>query len=119
MNISPFGKSPFVLTLLKGAAFFSFGICLLSVFLYIAGTRQEFMDSTQLLLIRFSMLGGALSAFLSLYGIIADLCCLFRRRPLCLAYLWGVAGYLFLGSTGGLIVVLGSLISTAAGGNLS
>ncbi|GHT71767.1 hypothetical protein FACS1894110_25320 [Spirochaetia bacterium] len=36
MNISPQEKKPFVLTLLKGGAFFFFGVCLLSVFLYLA-----------------------------------------------------------------------------------
>jgi hypothetical protein len=119
MNISLSGESPFILTLLKGAVFFSFGFCLLSVFLYIAGTRQQFMDSTQLLLIHGAILSGILSALLSLYGIIADLACLIRRRPHHTAYIWGIAGYLFLGLTGGLIAVLGTLIAAAAGGNLS
>jgi hypothetical protein len=124
MNISPHGKKPFVLVLLHGAALFSFGICLLSVFLYFAGTRQRFMDSTQLALIRLAMLSGIFSALLSLYGIITDLVCLFRARreqqgrPRA-AYIRGIAGYLFLGLAGALIAVLGTLIATAAGGNLS
>jgi hypothetical protein len=103
---------------LKGAALFFLGICLLSVFLYIAGTRQKFMDSTQLLLIRGAMLSGVLLAFLSFYGIIADIFYLIRHRPFHLAYIWGIAGYLFLGITGGLMLVLGTLIATAAGGNV-
>ncbi|GHV61168.1 hypothetical protein AGMMS49587_04600 [Spirochaetia bacterium] len=119
MNISPQGKKPIVLTLLKGAALFPFGVCLLSVFLYIAGTRQEFMDSTQLLLIHGAMLSGLLSAVLSFYGIIADLVYLISRRPSRLVYLWGIAGYLCLGLTGGLIAVLGTLLTAIAGGNVS
>ncbi|GHT71762.1 hypothetical protein FACS1894110_25310 [Spirochaetia bacterium] len=75
------------------------------------------MDSTQLTLIHGAVLSGILSAFLSLYGIIADLVCLIRRRPHHAAYIWGIAGYLFLGLTGSLIAVLGTLIAAAAGGN--
>jgi hypothetical protein len=124
MNISPPGKKPFILTLLKGEAFLFFGVCLLSVFLYLAGTRQEFMDSTQLLLIRISVLSGAGSAFLSLCGMIADLVCLIRPHrgrqgsPPRIACIRGIAGYLLPGLTGGLIAVLGTLITAAAGGNV-
>ncbi|GHU88576.1 hypothetical protein FACS189476_05920 [Spirochaetia bacterium] len=119
MNISPHGKKPFVLTLLHGAALFSFGICLLAVFLYLAGTGQQFMDSTQLALIHLAMAGGIFSALLSLYGIITDLVCLFQRQPHRAAYIRGIAGYFFLGLTGALIAVLGTLIAAAAGGNVS
>jgi hypothetical protein len=83
------------------------------------------MDSTQLALIRLAMLGGIFSALLSLYGIVTDLVCLFRMhreqqgRPLRAAYIRGIAGYLFLGLTGALIAVLGTLIAAVAGGNLS
>ncbi|GHV07444.1 hypothetical protein FACS189485_17830 [Spirochaetia bacterium] len=122
MNISPHGKKPFVLTLLHGAALFSFGICLLAVFLYLAGTGQQFMDSTQLALINLAILGGIFSALLSLYGIITDLVCLFRphreEQPQA-AYIRGIAGYFFLGLTGALIAVLGTLIAAAARGNVS
>ncbi|GHV13662.1 hypothetical protein FACS189491_08910 [Spirochaetia bacterium] len=125
MNISLSGKKPFILTLLKGAAFFSFGTCLLSVFLYAAGTRQEFMDSAQLRLIHGAMTSGILSAFMSLYGIITDIVYLVRRHcdrqyvPRCSVYIWSIAGYLFLGLAGSFIAVLGALITAAAGGNVS
>jgi hypothetical protein len=117
MTISRKGKKPAILTLINGAVLFSFGCCLLTVFLYAAGTRQGFTDRTQLFAIRAGVIAGLFLLIFSLYGIAARLWLIARRRSP--VYLGGLAVCLVSGSLGALIATAGILIATAAGGNVS
>jgi hypothetical protein len=119
MNISLSGKKPVILVLLKGAALFFLGLCLLAVFLYVAGTRQNFMDSTQLLLIHGAVLTGIALGCISIYGIIAEIWFLIRSPGARLRFIGGIASYFFLVMVGGLVAAAGSFIAAVAGGNLS
>jgi hypothetical protein len=65
-----------IFTLFKGAALFFFGLCLFSLFLYAAGTRQDFTDATQLLLLRLSRSLALALSVCSVWGII---CCIFLK----------------------------------------
>jgi hypothetical protein len=116
MTISRKGK-PLILSLIDRTVIFGFGCCFLTVFLYLAGTRQGITDRTQLLTIRAGVVAGFFLAGFSLYGIAVRICC-FIRRP-SPAYLGGLAICLVSGGFGAAIAVAGTLIAVAVGGNVS
>jgi hypothetical protein len=66
--------------LIKRAVFFSLALCFLNLFLYGIGTRQEFMDTTQLLLLRLSMVTGFFLAAGSIYGFFLQLWLVFHEK---------------------------------------
>jgi hypothetical protein len=110
------GNKRIFFTLLKGGILFFLGLCLFSLFLYAAGTRQGFTDRTQLLLLRLSRdLGFALS-FCSAWGLIF---CFFRisRGPR-LRLVLGIGACLALCAFGFAVNLLASFIIAATGGNL-
>jgi hypothetical protein len=117
MTISPKGKKPVILILIDKAVIFSFGCCFLAVFLYVAGTWQGVTDRTQFLAIRVGILSGIFLAGFSLYGIAARIWFLVRRHSP--AYLGGMAVCFVSGAFGAAVVVVGSLIAAAAGGNVA
>jgi hypothetical protein len=116
MTISRKEKKPVILTLIDKARVFSFGCCFLAVFLYIAGTWQGVTDRTQFLAIRAAFIAGFFLAGFSLYGIAARLWFLVRRRSP--VYLGGLAGCLVSAAFGAAVAAAGTLILTAAGGNV-
>ena len=108
-------EGPLILLLVKRLALFSFILCLFSLFLYGLGTRQEFTDPTQLLLLRLTRGLGLFLAAVSLYGMAADLVMVLRRRKL--HYWYGLGGYGFLLVFGAAAAAFAAFVSTAAGGN--
>jgi hypothetical protein len=107
---------PVLLDLLNRASLVSFLFCLLTLSVYAAGTRQEFADHTQLMIIRCAVYGGIALVILSLYRFFAGLWfCMRWRRPLFLA---GSLGFLFLGALGALMAAALAFIAAAAGGNI-
>jgi hypothetical protein len=102
------------ITAVRVTVFFLF-MAILTIFLYAIGTAQDFMDSTQLMLLRLTVLWGALLATASFYGFVLDIIVFIRQRKF--RSLGGVLVYLFLGTIG-LAVLAGALfIITAAAGN--
>ncbi|MDR1636889.1 MAG: hypothetical protein LBR93_06085 [Treponema sp.] len=116
MTISRKEKKPVILTLIDKALIFSFGCCFSAVFLYSAGTWQGITDRTQLLAIRTGLIAGLFLAGFSLYGITARIWFLVRRRSP--AYLGGLAVCLVSAAFGAAVAAAGTLILTAAGGNV-
>jgi hypothetical protein len=111
----PRGK-PLVIMMMKRLALFALFMCLLTLFLYVIGTRQGFMDLTQLSLLRLASGLGIFLAALSLYGTVFEALMVFRRRQY--RFLWGLGGYLLTGIFGAGITAFSSFISAAARGNL-
>jgi hypothetical protein len=105
-----------VFTLFQGAALFFFGLCLFSLFLYAAGTRQGFTDATQLLLLRLSRQLGLALSVCAAWGII---CCIFLkiRDP---RFRWALrtGACLLLCAFGVLVNLLTSFIIAASEGNI-
>jgi hypothetical protein len=66
--------------LIKRTVFFFLALCFLNLFLYGIGTRQEFMDSTQLLLLYLSLITGFFLAAGSLYGFFLQLWRIFHEK---------------------------------------
>jgi hypothetical protein len=91
-------------------------MCLISLFLYVIGTVQGFMDDTQLFLLR---LGVALSVLLvlsSVSGLMLELILFFRRRRL--RFVLGAGLYFLLGIVGALIAAAAGFIISASRGNI-
>jgi hypothetical protein len=108
-------KKPVIAILVKRTALFFFSLSGLTVFLYAIGTAQEFMDSTQLLLLRASVILGLCLAMDSLYGVILNLWLFIQKRQL---RFFGSSGlYLITGALGAAMSIAAAFIIVAAGGN--
>jgi hypothetical protein len=99
----------------KGGSLFFFFMSFFSAFLYGIGVRQQFMDSTQLMLLRISALSGLVLAVLAVYGMVLDTWFLIRGREF--RFLAGVAAYLMAAFFGILIAAGTIFIMVLAGGN--
>jgi hypothetical protein len=108
-------KKPVIAVLVKRAMLFFFFLCALTVFLYVIGTAQEFMDRTQLLLLRLSVVFGLSLAVGSIYGIALNCWFVFHDRKY--RFFAGAGIYVVLGVFGGAIATLAAFIIVAAGGN--
>jgi hypothetical protein len=108
-------KKPVIAILVKRAILFFFLLCALTVFLYGIGTAQEFMDRTQLMLLRLSVVFGLSLAVGSIYGIALNCWFVFHDRKY--RFFTGAGTYLVLGLFGAAIATLAAFIIVAAGGN--
>jgi hypothetical protein len=120
MDLSRPPEKPLILLLVKRLTFFLFIMSLFLIFLYVIGTRQEFMDLTQVLLLR--LLGGT-GLFLaagSLCGVVLNLRAALSgrapggRRGACIA---GAAAYLLAGIFGAGAAAAALFITAAVAGN--
>jgi hypothetical protein len=74
-----FFRKIFPLFISRGVFFFLL-MCLLTVFLYFAGTVQGFMDSTQMMLLRLAAALGFFLAAGSVYGLVMEFALFFWRE---------------------------------------
>ena len=110
-----FDKNKFLPILINRTVIFTFLICLLFITVYIAGTIQGFIDSTQLSLLKFYSIFGISLIVTSLCGTVIGIVRFFRNRKI--RYLARASGYIFL-VIFGLVTVLGSMfIITLTRGN--
>ena len=76
-------------------------MCLLACFLYFFGTRQEFADETQFLLLKLAAITGSLLLISSVYGFILNLVFfVILKQP---RYLGGFLLFVLFGFAGGII----------------
>jgi hypothetical protein len=108
-------KKPVIAILVKRAILFFFFLCALTVFLYGIGTAQEFMDRTQLMLLRLSVVFGLSLAVGSLYGIALNCWFVFYDRKY--RFFAGAGVYILLGLFGAAIATVAAFIIVATGGN--
>jgi hypothetical protein len=115
LKISRPAKKPLILLLVKRGVLFLGALCFLTGFLYALGTRQGFMDRTQILLLRLLAVLGVLLATGMVAGVITQaVFMVLYKKPV---FLGDLAWFLFLGLTG-LIAALGAaFILILAGGN--
>ena len=97
-------------------AVFFFLMCLLTLFLYVVGTVQDFIDSTQLALLRFYVVLGIFLTIASVYGIAVDLERFLKSKKH--RYLLRAGGYLLLVIFGVATVLAVMFIITVSGGNV-
>jgi hypothetical protein len=115
MGISRPKKKSILVILVKRTVLFFFTMCVFTVFLYGIGTIQEFMDTTQQLMLRLAIVLGFSLAVGSIYGILLDLWFIFHEKNR--SFLWGIGGYISMGLFGSLIAAAATFIVTISGGN--
>ena len=110
-------KKPLIALMVKRTVFFFFIASLMIIFLYIVGTVQGFMETTQIILLRFLVIMGIFLSIGALYGSILDAGFIFikHRRQ----FVLGIISYLLLIIFGVIISVIASFILVLAGGNIS
>ena len=98
MNLTGFSREKLFAILISRIVIFFFVMCLLTLFLYAAGTAQNFIDSTQFFLLNlYSFLGVMLTAS-SACGAIMDLRRFIRSKKV--HHLFWAFGYLLLAILG-------------------
>ena len=90
-------------------------MCLLTFSLYVAGTVQGFIDSTQHALLRLYTVLGIFLTSTSMFGVVLDLRRFFKNKKI--RYLLRAGGYVFLVLFGTATVLMAMFIITIAGGN--
>jgi hypothetical protein len=116
MIAKPEGKTLIVL-LVKRAVLFLFALCLLCIFLYCVGTVQDFLDATQIALLRAASGLGLLLSIGAAYGMVLDIAAAsVHKAP---RFLFGAGAYLFLAITGTAVAGIASFILVAIAGNAS
>jgi hypothetical protein len=101
-------------SLVKRGTFFFFFMSFFPAFLYEVGVGQEFMDTTQLMLLRLSSFSALILGILALYGIVLNIGLLIRARdPRLLA---GIAAYFLAAAFGILTAAAAFLIIIFSGG---
>jgi hypothetical protein len=108
-------KKPLRFIVIERAVFFFFSLCAFSFFLYGIGTAQEFMDVTQLFLLRLFLGTGLFLAAAASAGFVLALwrCIVSRGR-----HVFGAVLYLFFCFAGLAAAALASVITAIAGGNV-
>ena len=115
MKFARLSKEKFLYLLVNRLAIFFFLMCLLTLFLYTAGTIQDFTDSTQLFLLNLYFILGLFLAIASVSGLVLDLNRFSRTRKT--RYLLRAGGYVFLVVFGVVTVLAASAITAISGGN--
>ena len=80
--------------LINKTAIFLFLMCILTIFLYVAGTSQGFIDSTQLFLLRLYVIMGIFLMTASVFGMFLELSRVIKRKSP--RYFLRAGGYLLL-----------------------
>jgi hypothetical protein len=115
MKAGELKNKPFIAILVKRTALFFFSLSALTVFLYAIGTAQEFMDSTQLFLLRASVVLGLCLAMNGIYGLALNLWLFIQKRQL--GFFGSSAFYIITGILGAALAAAAAFIIVAAGGN--
>lgn len=113
-GMNKLGDRRIFFVLLRAAILFFFGLCLFSLFLYAAGTRQGFTDETQMLLLGLSRFLGLCLSICSALGLV--FCALLMMGGGRLRLIPRMGAYLLLGVFGMAVELAVSFILAAAGG---
>ena len=100
--------------LVSRTVIFLFVLCILTLFLYAAGTVQGFIGSTQLALLSIYVVLGIFLTIASIGGVAVDLYRFFKNRKI--RYLLRAGGYMLLMIFGSITVLAIMVIITIASG---
>ena len=115
MKFARLSKDKFLYLLVNRLAIFFFLMCLLTLFLYAAGTIQDFTDSTQLFLLNLQFILGIFLTAASVSGLLLDLNRYSQTKKT--RYLIRAGGYVFLVVFGVFTVLAASAITAISAGN--
>ena len=116
MDFSRFTEEKLLPILVNRAVIFFFIMCLLALFLYAAGTVQEFTDSTQLTLLRLYTVLGIFLTVSSVSGIVLNLGRFIKTKKG--RYFLRAGGYIFLVLFGAVTVLAAMAIVAVSGAAL-
>jgi hypothetical protein len=109
-------KTLLLIQLVKRTVIALTALCVLSIFLYALGTRIDFMDRTQLWLLRSISLFGLLMGIGAVYGFLLDLgYSIFSRQP---HFMWGALVYVALSVSGIIVAGIANFILVTLSGSL-
>jgi hypothetical protein len=114
MGFSRFSKERLLPILINRTALFFFIMSILTLFLYAAGTIQDFTDSTQFMLLTLYSVLGIFLTISSFSGIALDLTRFIGTKKS--RYIFRAGGYLFLMIFGAVTVLVVMAILTLSGG---
>ena len=109
-------QKPLIILLVKRVVLFIAFINILLIFLYAIGTAQVFLDSTQIMLLRWASSMGVLLFIGALYGFILDIYGAIRLRSA--RFLWGCLAYLSLSVLGAVLATSASAVLVLVSGRL-
>jgi len=89
----------------------------LTVFLYGIGSAQEFLDSTQMVLLRLAAVLGILLFVCSICGFFLDIFYSIMERTI--RFIWGACAYLFSTGFGVFVALFANGVLVLVAGNLS
>ncbi len=115
MKLSRPPEKPLLVLLVKSAVFLLFILSFVTAALYGFGSAQNFLDSTQVLLLRILSVTSLLLVIGSAYGIVLDVGLVWKKRQG--RYTLGLMVYLFLGLLGLGVTILTSFIGALMAGN--
>ena len=115
MEFSRISKEKLLSLLVNRAAIFFFLMCLLTLFLYTAGTVQDFIDSTQLFLLNLYFILGIFLIIASVSGFVHDLVRFSNTKKS--RYILRAGGYIFLMIFSIVTVLIVSAITAISRGN--
>jgi hypothetical protein len=85
------------------------------ILLYVVGTMQEFMESTQIILLRFLVIMSIFISIGALYGSLLDVVFLFIKRQK--QFFFGIIPYFLMIIFGLSVAVIASFLLVLVGGN--
>ena len=115
MGFSRFSKERLLPILINRTTLFFFIMCILTLFLYAAGTAQNFTDSTQFALLTLYSVLGIILTITSISGIVLDFGRFINTKKV--RYFFRAGGYLFLVVFGAVTVLLVMAILALSGGD--
>ena len=115
MNLTRYRKERILPILINRTVIFFFLMCLLTLFLYVAGTAQGFIDSTQIFLLRLYVVLGFFLTTASIFGVFLDLGRFIKRKKP--RYIFRAGAYLFMVFFGIVTVIAALFIIVLSEGN--
>ena len=115
MNFTRFPKEKLLPILVNRTVIFFFLMCLLTLSLYFAGTIQEFIDTTQLALLRLYAFFGIFLSITSCSGMVIDFWRFIKTKRS--RYILRAGAYVFLIVFGAATVLVVMAIITMSGGD--
>ena len=117
MDSSRFSREKLLPILVNRATIFFLLMCLLALFLYLAGTFQEFIDSTQITLLKVYSVFGIFLTASSVSGVVISLGRMIMTKKV--DYLLRAGGYLVSAIFGAATVLAAIAIIAISSGNVA
>ena len=117
VKLTRLSREKLLYLLVNRLAIFFFLMCVLTLFLYVAGTVQDFIDTTQLFLLNLYFILGIFLIATSISGMVLDFYRFSKTKKT--RYILRAGGYIFLVVFGAVTVLAVSAITAISAGNVA